>query len=61
MFSATLYARPISKSFLKSPGRELSEYMALSSGKSFFASLDFREVWQVMRIDPENYIQILKN
>ena len=25
MFSATLYARPISKSFLKSPGQELSE------------------------------------
>ena len=47
MFIATLFARPISKSFLKSPGRELSEYMVLSSGKSFLASLDFREVCQV--------------
>ena len=40
-----LFARPISKSFLKSPGQELSEYIVLSSGKSFFASLDFGQVW----------------
>ena len=40
-----LFAIPISKSFLNSLGQELSGYMVLSSGKSFFASLDFREVW----------------
>ena len=45
-FKLALLARTISKSFLKSPGQELSEHMVLSSGKTIFASLDFREVCQ---------------
>ena len=43
MFSAWLHARQNSKSFLKSPGPELPEYMVLVSGPLIFARLDFRE------------------
>ena len=43
-FKSGLFARPISMPFLKSPGHELSEYMFFFSGKSFFASLDIRDV-----------------
>ena len=41
----TQLARPNSKSFLKSPGQQLLEYMVLVSGKWIFARLDFREQW----------------
>ena len=33
------------KSFLKSPGQELSESVVLFNGTQKFARLDFREVW----------------
>ena len=48
MFSAWLNARQNSKSFSKSPGPELSEYMVLVSGPLIFARLDFREQCEIV-------------
>ena len=47
MFSAWLHVRRNSKSFLKSPGSELSENMVHVSGLLIFTRLDFREQWTV--------------
>ena len=45
MLSVALYATHNSKSLLKSPHLELSEYIGLMSGGGIFTRLAVREVW----------------
>ena len=44
VLSVALLPTHNTKSFLKSPGQELSEYIVLVNGTQIFARLDFREV-----------------
>ena len=41
----TLHATLNTKSFLKSPDQELSEYIVLANGTQIFTRLDFWEVY----------------